>query len=96
MNQGGVEETMTGILPLIGAIGAPGLLVLVVLMIFTGRLVPRSFMNERMKDKDDLITDLRNAYAVLKENNDLLRLGNETAVHISQATAEAVGARVND
>lgn len=96
MNQGGAEETVTGLLPLVGAIGAPGLLALFVILVFMGRLVPRSVMNERLLDKQALIDDLQNANEVLKVNNELLRRGNETAVHISQATAAVVGAPVND
>lgn len=96
MDQGGAEETVNGVLPLIGAIGAPGLLALVVLLILMGKLVPRSFMNERIQDKQVVIDDLRSANEVLTANNELLRRGNETAVHISEATAVVVGAPIND
>lgn len=92
----GVESMLQGILPLVGAVGAPGLIVLVVLLVLTGRLVPRSVLNERMADKDIVIADLREANQVLTVNNELLRRGNETAVHLTQATAQAVGAPNND
>ena len=79
-----------GLTPWIGLLGAPSIIILVVLMIITGRLLPRSWVADRMGDKDIIISRQADYIEVLKQNNALLQQGNETSLALTQATTSVV------
>jgi hypothetical protein len=55
------------------SIGATGLLALVVIMILTGRLVPKSMFEDLRADKDQQIEIWRSAYAASTSAQDVQR-----------------------
>ena len=59
-------------------------------MIMTGRLLPRSWVADRMGDKDIIISRQADYIEVLKQNNALLQQGNETSLALAQATTSIV------
>lgn len=76
----------------IGDIGAGGLLALVVILLMTGRLVPKSRVDEVRSDKDAVILDNKGTISalrhelreVLDQNTSLLR-GARTTLHVVES-----------
>ncbi|QDN64455.1 hypothetical protein [Streptomyces sp. S1D4-14] len=78
------------------ALGASGLLAAVVLMVLTGRLLPKASVDERLADRDRQIETWRAAYErgleVQDEQRKLLTAlveANETATKVIQAIPRA-------
>lgn len=79
------------------SMGATGLLAAVVLMVLTGRLLPKTSVDERLADKDRQIETWRTAYERQLEIQDEQRTqltamvtANETATKVLQAIPRAV------
>lgn len=77
-------------------IGATGLLAVVVLMVLTGRLVPRASLEELRADKDKQIDTWRTAYERALEVQDVqqghireLMEANRTTTNVIQAVGQA-------
>ena len=76
----------------IGDIGAGGLLALVVILLMTGRLVPKARVDEVRSDKDAVILDNKGTISalrhelreVLDQNTSLLR-GARTTLHVVES-----------
>lgn len=82
------------------SLGAAGLLAAVVVMVLTGRLLPKTSVDERLSDKDKQIETWRTAYErgleVQDEQRKLLTAlveANETATKVLQAIPRAAGPR---
>lgn len=82
-------------------LGATGLLAVVVLMVLTGRLVPRASLEELRADKDKQIDTWRTAYERALEVQDVQRghirelmEANRTTTDVIQAVGQA--ARLNE
>lgn len=60
--------------------GAIGLVVLVVLLILTGRLVPRSIVNDVRQDRDERVREARAETKVWREAFELARRSNEMLI----------------
>lgn len=78
------------------ALGATGMLAAVVLMVLTGRLLPKAPVDERLADKDKQIETWRTAYQRSLEIQDEQRkqlaamvAANETALKVLQAIPRA-------
>lgn len=81
-------------------LGATGLLAAVVLMVLTGRLLPKASVDERLADKDRQIDTWRTAYERSLEIQDEQRkqltamvAANETATKVLQALPRAAAPR---
>lgn len=80
------------------SLGATGLLAAFVIAILTGRLLPKSSVEERLADKDKQIDTWRTAYERALEVQDEQRThisalldANRTTTHVIQALPQAVG-----
>lgn len=80
------------------SLGAAGLLSAVVIMILTGRLLPKSSVEERLADKDRQIETWHRAYERALEVQDLQRShitelleATRTTTHVIQALPTAAG-----
>jgi DNA/RNA endonuclease G (NUC1) len=78
------------------SLGATGLLAGVVIMILTGRLVPRRQLDDLRSDKDAQIETWKTAYERAMEGQDVQRghivallEANRTATHVIQALPQA-------
>lgn len=81
-------------------LGATGLLAAVVIMVLTGRLLPKASVDERLADKDRQIESWRTAYERGLEIQDEQRKqltamveANETATKVLQAIPRAASSR---
>lgn len=79
------------------SLGATGLLAAVVILVLTGRLVPRSVMEDLRTDKDAQIETWKTAYERAMAGQDTQRQhittlldANRTATHVIQALPQAV------
>lgn len=79
------------------SLGAAGLLAAVVLMVLTGRLLPKASVDERLADKDRQIETWRTAYersleiqAEQRTQLTAMVAANETATKVLQAIPRAV------
>ncbi len=80
------------------SIGATGLLAVVVILVLTGRLLPKTGVDERMADKDKQIDTWRAAYEKALEVQDVQRTlltamteANQTTRNVIQALPRAAG-----
>lgn len=80
------------------SLGATGLLAVVVVMVLTGRLVPKSTLEDLRADKDKQIDTWRTAYERALQVQDEQRQhvttlldANRTTTHVIQALPQAVG-----
>ncbi|ADD80814.1 holin [Rhodococcus phage ReqiDocB7] len=71
---------------------------LFVLFILTGKLVPKSTVDSRIQDKDDVIAELRTTSTTrekhvntLLEQNSLLLRGAETTLHVVESLPRVDG-----
>lgn len=79
------------------SLGAAGLLAAVVIMVLTGRLLPKASVDERLADKDKQIDTWRTAYerelevqAEQRKQLTAMVTANETATKVLQALPRAV------
>lgn len=79
------------------SLGSAGLLAVVVVMVLTGRLVPRSVLEDLRSDKDAQIDTWKTAYEkamtgqdVQREHVSALLDANRTTTHVIQSLPQAV------
>jgi hypothetical protein len=74
------------------SLGATGLLALVVLMILTGRLIPRRNLDELRRDKDSQINTWRQAYEQGLKTQDVQRRQITALLESAKTTANVLQA----
>lgn len=74
------------------SLGATGLLAAVVVLILTGRLVPRSVLEDLRKDKDDQILTWRTAYERAMDGQDVQREHVSRLLDASRTTTQVIQA----
>lgn len=74
------------------SLGATGLLAAVVIMVLTGRLLPRSGVEERLADKDRQIETWRTAYERALEVQDEQRVHIRALLDATQTTTQVIRA----
>lgn len=79
------------VLPYIQVFSLPGIIFLGLYFIMTGKLQAEKMVNGRLDDKNRIIDKQQEYIITLKENNALLRRGNEAAVHVVDAIPEVAG-----
>jgi hypothetical protein len=77
----------------IPAITPTALLLFAVLMIMRGTLVPRTVVEDRIKDRDRIIDEQAAHIKALEETNAALRIGNQTTLHVLDSLPEVAGVR---
>lgn len=92
MELDGQDGAIQELISIAGTVGTPGLVALFVLLIMTGKLVPRRVHEDRIADKDKVLQAQAEYIKALKVNNDLLREGTTATVAVTRATAQALEA----
>lgn len=74
-------------------LGATGILAAAMMMLLRGALIPRSVHEDRMRDKDQTIENLRAINAeLIAQNSALMRVGH-TAERVLMSLHEAAGGK---